>query len=219
MKNNLERFIRDNREDFDADEPSMDLWARIESGITLPDSTTNHDSSGPAKGGFLDDITAEPAQKPLNGKPFGAIHRIGRQRSWGFNTWIAASVTILMLAGGFWFVNKQYGVTEQPDVVAVSPIYAKEFVQYTRLVDEKREELKTMTASNPALYEAFASDLSRLERSYQTLKADLPANPNQEVLVQAMIHNLQLQIDLLNEQLRVIQRMKQQNNKTNEVLI
>ena len=34
MKNNLERFIRDNREDFDADEPSLDLWARIESGIT-----------------------------------------------------------------------------------------------------------------------------------------------------------------------------------------
>lgn len=43
MKNNLERFIRDNREDFDADEPSLDLWARIESGITIPDSSANQD--------------------------------------------------------------------------------------------------------------------------------------------------------------------------------
>ena len=76
-----------------------------------------------------------------------------------------------------------------------------------------------MTTSNPALYEAFATDLERLERSYQMLKADLPENPNQETLVQAMIQNLQFQINLLNEQLRVIQRMKKQKNNTNEHLI
>ena len=95
----------------------------------------------------------------------------------------------------------------------------REFVQYARLVDEKQAELKAMTVSNPALYQAFATDLDRLERSYQTLKADLPENPNQETLVQAMIQNLQLQINLLNEQLRVIQRMKAQNNNTNGHLI
>ncbi|KAB7725399.1 hypothetical protein F5984_26135 [Rudanella paleaurantiibacter] len=219
MKNNLERFIRDNREDFDADEPSLDLWARIESGITIPDSSTNQDHAGPAKAGLLADLMTEPVQTPHNGRPFGAVQRGGWQNTLGFNRWMAASVAVLLLVGSFWLLNYRYGVAEQPEVVAVSPTYAKEFVQYTRLVDAKREELKSMTASNPSLYEAFASDLSRLERNYQNLKADLPATPNQEVLVQAMIQNLQLQIDLLNEQLRVIQRMKGQNNKTNENLI
>ena len=104
-------------------------------------------------------------------------------------------------------------------MVAVGPTYAKEFVQYARLVDAKQAELKAMTTSNPALYEAFATDLERLERSYQMLKADLPENPNQETLVQAMIQNLQFQINLLNEQLRVIQRMKKQKNNINEHLI
>lgn len=211
MKNNLERFIRDNREAFDADEPPMDLWARIEPGITQPEAITYTGENEPAKPIEVDN---EPIRKPLNGKPFHF-----KQNGWGYNWWVAASVAILLLTGGFWFLNRQYGVTEQPEVLAVSPTYAKEFVQYTRLVDAKQAELKAMTASNPALYEAFASDLDRLERSYQTLKADLPVNPNQEVLVKAMIHNLQLQIDLLNEQLRVIQRMKDQNNKTHENLI
>jgi len=215
MKNNLERFIRDNREAFDADEPSIDLWARIEPGITQPELQSDAEPvTHQVKMGFVGNEAPEPIRKPLNGKPF-----VGKQRGWGFNWWAAASVAMLLLTGGFWFLNHQYGVTEQPEVVAVSPSYAKEFVQYARLVDEKQAELKAMTISNPALYEAFANDLNRLERSYQTLKADLPENPNQETLVQAMIQNLQLQIDLLNEQLRVIQRMKEQNNNTNEHLI
>lgn len=215
MKNNLERFIRDNREAFDADEPSMDLWARIERGITQPEPPLEAEPvTHQVKMGFVGNEANEPIRKPLNGKPF-----VNKQRGWGFNWWAAASVAILLLTGGFWFLNHQYGVTEQPEVVAVSPTYAKEFVQYARLVDQKQAELKAMTTSNPALYEAFANDLNRLERSYQTLKADLPENPNQETLVQAMIQNLQLQIDLLNEQLRVIQRMKEQNNNTNEHLI
>lgn len=220
MKNNLERFIRDNREAFDADESPMDLWARIEPGITVPEAFPNgHSSSVEDRVGFLSSLDAESIQKPLNGKPFANIHTIGNRTGWGFNWWVAASVGVLMLLSGFWFLNHRYGVTEQPEVLAVSPSYAREFTQYARLVDQKQAELKAMTASNPALYEAFATDLDRLERSYQTLKADLPVNPNQEVLVQAMIQNLQLQIDLLNEQLRVIQRMKTQNNKSNENLL
>jgi hypothetical protein len=215
MKKNLERFIRDNREAFDADEPPMDLWARIEPGITLPEPATGADLlADQVKLGFIDQSATEPIRRPLNGHSFR-----GGQRGWQFNWWVAASVAVLLLTGGFWFLNHQYGVTEQPEVMAVSPTYAKEFVQYARLVDAKQAELKAMTASNPALYKAFASDLDRLERSYQTLKADLPENPNQETLVQAMIQNLQLQINLLNEQLRVIQRMKAQNNNTNEHLI
>ena len=110
-------------------------------------------------------------------------------------------------------MNYQYGVAHQPEVVAASPTYAKEVVEYTRLIDDKRAELKQMTEDNPVLYREFATDLDRLENSYQSLKADLPQNPNQDVLIQAMIQNLHYQINLLNEQLRVIQRIDQQTNE------
>ncbi len=126
---------------------------------------------------------------------------------------MAASVALLVLAGSFLYVNYQYGVAHQPEVVAASPTYAKEVVQYTRQIDDKRAELKQMTEDNPALYREFATDLDRLENSYQSLKADLPQNPNQDVLIKAMIQNLHYQINLLNEQLRVIQRINRQTNE------
>jgi hypothetical protein len=44
------------------------------------------------------------------------------------------------------------------------------------------------------------------------LKDQLPKNPNQEELLKAMIQNLQWQIDLLNQQLNIIQKIKEAKN-------
>lgn len=203
-KDNLERFIRDNREDFDNKEPSDSLWKKIEAGL-------------PAD--------SNPDQHPEAPSPFQTIHRttpttVNGQLgdTWLMRNWrVAASVAVLLLAGCFLYINHQYGVTRQPELVSVNPGYAKEVVLYTKLIDTKRTELKQMTEDNPVLYQEFSGDLNRLEKSYKTLKADFPKNPNQDVLIQAMIQNLQLQINLLNEQLRVIQRVKQQLHETNPV--
>lgn len=220
-KNNLERFVRDNREAFDDREPpnDADLWRKIESGLDKRPS--NHagntepelDSSSPFR-----EIHKNPS--PTGGMSTPAAHtdrsRFGRGLpiGWpGLNWRVAASIAVLLLAGSFLYVNYQYGVAHQPEVVAASPAYAKEVVQYTRLIDDKRTELKQMTEDNPALYREFATDLDRLENSYQSLKADLPQNPNQDVLIKAMIQNLHYQINLLNEQLRVIQRINRQTNE------
>ena len=203
-KNTLERFIRDNREDFDNKEPSDSLWKKIEAGLPTGDQP-------------------DQQSKPLS--PFQTIHRNNTVSGngqiggpWLMRNWrVAASVAVLLLAGCFLYINRNYGVTRHPELVAVNPGYAKEVVLYTKLIDTKRTELRQMTEDNPALYQEFSGDLDRLEKSYKTLKADFPKNPNQEVLIQAMIQNLQLQIDLLNEQLRVIQRIKQQIHETNPV--
>jgi len=192
----LEKFIRDNRDAFEQDGPSAGLWERI-----------------------ADQLPDEPAPaKPV--EPFKTVHRQRTQYgdttyggTWTRSYWTwAASIALLLLAGGLWWANDRYRPTAQPDVVAFSPTYAREVAQYASLIDAKRSELKQLTESNPDLYGEFAQDLNRLEASYKGLKKELPNTPNQEVLIQAMIQNLQLQIDLLNEQLRVIQRIKQQTN-------
>ncbi|AQG82619.1 hypothetical protein [Spirosoma montaniterrae] len=201
-KDNLERFVRDNREAFDDHEPPNDLWQKIERGLDTPPGTTRLNGQSPFR-------QVHSNAEQINNSRFG-----GLQIGWPNMDWrVAASVALLLLAGGFWYMNHQYGVTQQPDVVAASPMYAREVVQYTRLIDNKRAELKQMTEDNPVLYQEFATDLDRLERSYQLLRAALPQNPNQETLIEAMIQNLQLQIDLLNEQLRVIERIKQQTHE------
>ncbi len=211
-KDNLERFVRDNREAFDDKEPSGNLWQKIDAGLDGPGL------DGPGLEMPQPDKEAPFLQVYKNPSLVERSKVEGRQIGWPMLDWrVAASIAVLLLAGVFFYMNRQYGVTHQPEVVAASPMYAKEVVQYTRLIDDKRTELKQMTEGDPALYKEFATDLDRLEKSYLSLKADLPQNPNQEVLIQAMIQNLQLQINLLNEQLRVIQRIKQQTHETNPV--
>lgn len=187
----LEKFIRDNRDAFEQDGPSAGLWERIAD--QLPDQSA-------------------PIQ---TAQPFRAVHRqpsrYGGAWTRSYWTW-AASIALLLLAGSLWWINDRYAPTKQADVMAFSPTYAKEVAQYASLIETKRTELQQLTESNPDLYGEFAQDLDRLEASYKGLKKELPNTPNQEVLIQAMIQNLQLQIDLLNEQLRVIQRIKQQTS-------
>ena len=212
-KDNLERFVRDNREAFDDREPPTDLWRKIETGFDA--SQTDGTKSGKASPfQQVNKNLPDSGRSPFNGLRIGwtGWSRFGASRT-GMDWRVAASVAILLLAGSFLYVNHQYDVARQPEIVAASPSYAKEVAQYTRLIDDKRAELKQMTEDNPALYREFATDLDRLENSYQSLKADLPRNPNQAVLIQAMIQNLHYQINLLNEQLRVIQRINRQTNE------
>jgi hypothetical protein len=198
--NDVEHFIRKNRNRFDRDTPPDALWNRIEAGLPAP-------MAGPTA---LPDTPAEtPASavvRPLYGGAGGSVFGRWPLRGW----WLAAAMTGALLVAGLWAANQRYGLTQQPEVVAAAPAYASQFVQYARLIDDKRAELRQITQADPALYRQFAGDLDKLETGYKCLKADLPQNPNQELLIQAMIQNLHLQIDLLNQQLRVIQQMKQQ---------
>ncbi|GAB2554196.1 hypothetical protein [Spirosoma aerophilum] len=214
-KDNLERFVRDNREAFDDKEPPNSLWQKIEQGLDKQqadrDTPFRQIHINPAQTGH--EGAGESRTMPF--KTDSSRSRLtGRQIGWPVLDWrMAASIAVLLLAGAFLYMNHEYGVTHQPEVVAASPLYAKEVVHYTELIDVKRAELRRMTKDNPALYQEFATDLDRLEKSYLSLKSDLPKNPNQEMLIQAMIQNLQLQINLLSEQLRVIQRIKQQTHE------
>lgn len=189
----LENFIREHRDEFDQDAPTDALWQRL--ATRLPEQAPTANGLAPKK------------DTPTPPNPF-----LGAQRG-GFvaRRWWAVAASVALLLGVLWWVNARYDIAQQPEVVAVSPTYAKEVAQYASMIDDKRDELRQLTSNNPALYQQFSNDLDRLELSYAGLKKDLPDTPNQEILIQAMIQNLQLQIDLLNEQLRVIQRMKQQN--------
>ncbi|MEZ0542827.1 hypothetical protein [Fibrella arboris] len=204
----LEKFIRDNRDAFEQDGPSAGLWEQIAD--QLPDQANPDKTARPFQ-------AVHRQRTRYGGTRYGGI-RYGSTRygdTWTRSYWTwAASIALLLLAGSLWWINDRYAPTKQADVVAFSPTYAKEVAQYSSLIETKRTELQQLTESNPDLYGQFAQDLDRLEASYKGLKKELPNTPNQEVLIQAMIQNLQLQIDLLNEQLRVIQRIKQQT--TNE---
>ncbi len=131
--------------------------------------------------------------------------------SLGFVMRVAAIVTIVMGIGFALYLHssKPAGV----DLAAINPEYAKQQMQYASLIETKRTELKELTKSDPHLYQEFSSDFVKMEASYKKLKHDLATSPNQERVLRAMIRNLQIQAEVLNQQLQVIEQFNEQKNE------
>lgn len=189
MKNHLERFVRDNREAFDDYEPSNVLWKKIE---------------------------AKTAQNKPKGKFLSMKGLFGNDPKFALR--IAAGITIMLTISVLAY-NYGRSASKNIDIMALSPSYAKELTQFTSLVETKREELKEIEKTDPVLYHQFDADLNVLDQNYQSLKQRLPKNPNQEELLKAMIQNLSLQIDLLNQQLQIIQKIKEAKNEKTSTMV
>lgn len=188
---NVERFIRDNREAFDDMKPGVAVWDEIDRAIGEEKKNTT---------------------------------RVVRM-SWA--RWAVAATLFLALAGTLSYVlffqtnSAETPIAEatvphqiqrevvDPVVDQIDPQYAKLVSQFTEVIESKQYELKKIEKDDPELYKKFSGDIQRLDSSYHVLRSTLNANPNTEQLLQAMISNLQMQIDLLNQQLSVIKKIKE----------
>jgi len=139
--------------------------------------------------------------------------------SLGFVLRVAATVIIVM--GISFAVFLKSVQNKGVDYAAINPQYAKQQMHYASLVETKRGELKEIARSNPQLYHEFSSEIAKMDSTYNKLNNDLATSPNQELVLQAMIRNLQIQTEVLNQQLNVIEQYKQvkkdQNNETKNI--
>lgn len=119
---------------------------------------------------------------------------------------LAASILPILFAG-LWFY--QYQLKQSSYLSNIDPQLAQQQVHYASLIEIKRNELKRIEKEEPLLYQEFSEEIKKMDANFQKLKKDLPASPNQEETVKAMIRNLQIQIELLNQQLEIIQQINQ----------
>jgi len=139
--------------------------------------------------------------------------------SLGFVLRVAATVILVMGIGfaGYLHNSKKEGI----DLAAINPVYAQQQIQYTSLIETKRTELKSISKSDPELYKEFSSQIAKMDSTYKKLNSDLATSPNQERVLHAMIRNLQIQTEVLNQQLNVIEQFnkmkKQQNNESKSI--
>jgi hypothetical protein len=139
--------------------------------------------------------------------------------SLGFVLRVAATVIVVMGISFLIFLRsiKPEGV----NLAAINPEYARQQVHYASLVETKRTELKQIARTNPALYNEFSKEIAQMDSTYKSLNHDLATSPNQELVLQAMIRNLQIQTQVLNQQLDVIeqynQAKKDQKNATKNI--
>lgn len=132
---------------------------------------------------------------------------------------MAAAAVLVIAAGAYFIVSKKPGTADPVSIQEATPDIDEEFtaqIQFVKLINLKQEELKLLARDQPELYQRFTKDINQLDSSYNILKDQLSATPNREVLLEAMIQNLQLQLNVLNQQLHIIYQIKQSKKDSHE---
>jgi uncharacterized membrane-anchored protein YhcB (DUF1043 family) len=183
-KDRLERFVRDNREEFDDLVPSDSLWSRI-------------DEQLPATA-----VTATQSTR---------IKALFQEVSHLKLAWKMAAIIILVSGLGYLWVLNQSEEVPNGMVALQQTEHAGDIKKYKQTILEKREEIVKLAGKNPELYKDFSGDLEMLAQNYARLKSEFPNAPNKEALIEAMMQNLKFQVDLLNQQLEILENYNRIN--------
>jgi len=197
MSSDLEKFIRKNRSDFDDANPSNKVWKNIEQSL--------------------------PVKKTEKHFTIRDIYK------WS----AAAAIFFIALTSVYFLFIRKYPDTNRGEIPTVKTEipanpsrldnfnsiaieYAAEFKEATEAVENRQRELRAAIANDPALYRKFQQDLNTLDSSYRLLKEQANQSVNGDVIIKAMIQNLQLQSELLGRQLMIIHEFKTTKTSTNE---
>ncbi|MDH5609299.1 MAG: hypothetical protein OEY56_07445 [Cyclobacteriaceae bacterium] len=159
--------------------------------------------------GFEEDISNEA----------GVWSRIERQlppsrTSRGGWFWKVASVFLLLVSTVL--VIDKIRNDEKDVAVVVNAEFIEVESYYTRQINERRTEIAQLVSGQMAL--DFNKDLEELDSMYLYLKEGMSRQEENPKLINAMIENLQLRIEILNQQLSVIQQINQlQNENISEI--
>ena len=194
MSKSLKDFISDHRKEFDEDLPPASGWHHLERTIG--------------------------ANKPVKEIRMRHIYK-----------WSAAAAVFFIVSVGIYFLaikkdgddrevaqKKIQDTTESNslEINPIDPIYAAEAKKIFRSIESQQKQLAAIATEQPELYSQFSSDLATLDSSYRVLKAQALQTPNREVIIRAMLLNLQLQAELLAKQLSILNEYKQDKPKQNE---
>jgi hypothetical protein len=192
----LEKFIRQQQEALKEQfEPREDLWEKISARLDEDQEEQKN-------------ILLPPPEKPFGEK--GGSITISYRRLWQ-----AAAAVILLIIVGYWATQGYLSRQDSPQVAQEQPLrklnpeLAEAEAYYTSLIRERQEELRQIA---PKEFEEFEQDMKSLDAAYTELLKELKKNPSQEKITAAMIQNLRLRIEILDDQIQLLERYKKQNS-------
>jgi hypothetical protein len=108
------------------------------------------------------------------------------------------------------------GTEKGTDIEQLQSDAQQEMVHYAKIVEIKQRELKILAKDEPQVYQQFSEDIGKLDSVYHNLEFHLSKKQNSEQLLEAMIQNLQLQMQILNKQLHIIKQLNQSKKEAYE---
>jgi hypothetical protein len=119
---------------------------------------------------------------------------------------IAASLIVVMTIT---FIYTYRSHTGDTGIADINPGFAKKEMKFASLIAERKDSLEVYAKENPVLYREFSSDLGQLEADYARLKEELRRSPNPRLIAGAMVKNLRLQLQVIDQQLSIITEVNQ----------
>lgn len=122
--------------------------------------------------------------------------------------WMSIAAMLMVCAGAYLTYNYQQR-NQTIDVADISQSFGNKEVHLASLIEEKKDSLQVYAKDNPELYSKFTNDVAKLNKDYEALKQQLQTSPNSQDIIRAMMKNLDIQLQVLNQQLMIINQVNQ----------
>lgn len=188
MQDQLERYILSQKDQLDVFEPDDRLWERIDR-----------------------ELHEETPVRKLN--------------FWSQSWKAAAAIAMLVTAGALlWWVSLQSPSQEitngkSSPAIQTNPqaFYTAELAEvetyYSEQISAQKARIESFKTQGIVLDEALYEQMDMLNENYVELQTELSFAEDQDLIVNAMIQNLMIQMQILNQQLMILEEIKTKQAK------
>ncbi|MEL7531182.1 MAG: anti-sigma factor [Bacteroidota bacterium] len=192
MQDQLEKYILSQKDQLDVFEPDDRLWERIDREL--------HEEEAPVR----------------------------KLNFWSQSWKVAAAIAMLVSAGALlWWVSLQSPSSEitvapvNPDQSATptnpQAFYTAELAEvetyYSEQISAQKARIESFKTQGIVLDEALYEQMDMLNENYVELQTELSIAEDQDLIVNAMIQNLMIQMQILNQQLMILEEIKTKQAK------
>lgn len=187
----LEQFIKDNKDGFDSEKPSPEVWRNIQS----------HQNDKKVK--MLDwwyYAKRVAAVVVIAGVSILLYEQLRSQEK------MVAEIKAIQV-DSVKTTNAEY---EFPTEFKEAAVY------YSMEIDEKMEEIETYSSEYPEIKKDIEYDIAELDQAFKDLKKDLNENVANEEILEAMIENYRLKVEILEDLLLELKELENQSDEDDE---
>ncbi|MDN5214077.1 hypothetical protein QQ020_18520 [Fulvivirgaceae bacterium BMA12] len=123
--------------------------------------------------------------------------------------WKAAAIFFLGVSGYLFYQLNNSEANRSSDLSTAGIMKEFEAAEafYIAEISEKRANIEAINDVNQHLAQSFQEDIHKLDSMYGELKKELFQDNNEQVF-NALIQNLQIRIEILNQQLNILEQVK-----------
>ena len=176
---NLEKYIKEHRAEFDSEEPSKEVWNGISDEINNSETKTIP-----------------------------------------FTSWMWKAAAIVLLATTTILLVDKFQTAAPVLVANEEEVFSEEFLNaeqyYLNQIDDMQTRLMGYS-QDEVVSTQFLEDLAGLDSLYHGLKDEFKANGNNEQIADALIQNLRIRMEIINQQLMILERIKQKSDENIQI--